>query len=219
MQFETSGYTVTRPLISEGECAVIIARLNALSGAGTRNILQAPWCAELARDIANNPKITPLMPRAAAAVQCTLFEKSPSQNWLVALHQDVSIPVAARVEDPALQGWSFKEGILFVQPPASVLEQLVAVRIQLDECEGAEGALRVVAGSHIYGRMRNDAAYALRDRTGETVCPVPRGAALVMRPLILHASSKLTTTGTRRVLHFLFGSRHLPLRLEWAFAV
>ena len=219
MQFETSGYALTRPLITEGECAAIIARIEALSGAGTRNILHAPWCSELARDLANHPEITSLMPRAAVAVQCTLFEKSPSRNWLVSLHQDVSIPVASRVDDPALHGWSRKEGVLFVQPPASVLEQLVAVRIQLDDCEAAEGALRVVAGSHVYGRMENDTAYALRDRTGETVCVVSRGAALVMRPLILHASSKLTTAGTRRVLHFLYGTRDLPLGLEWAFAV
>jgi len=40
-----------------------------------------------------------------------------------------------------------------------------------------------------------------------------------MRPLLLHASSKGTGTSRRRVLHFLFGPRDLPLGLQWQRAV
>jgi hypothetical protein len=42
---------------------------------------------------------------------------------------------------------------------------------------------------------------------------------LVMRPLLLHASSKATSLTPRRVLHFLFGPPSLPLGLEWQWAV
>jgi hypothetical protein len=41
---------------------------------------------------------------------------------------------------------------------------------------------------------------------------------LVMRPLVLHASSKATGTSKRRVLHILFGPPELPYGLEWAYA-
>ena len=74
----------------------------------------------------------------AVAVQCTYFEKSADRNWLVPIHQDLAIPVARRVEHPALRGWSHKEGSLFVQPPADVLAQLVAVRTL--DCKG-QGSL------------------------------------------------------------------------------
>jgi hypothetical protein len=40
-----------------------------------------------------------------------------------------------------------------------------------------------------------------------------------MRPLILHASSKATGAGERRVLHFLFGPPTLPHGLKWRLAV
>ncbi|HTE15602.1 MAG TPA: phytanoyl-CoA dioxygenase family protein [Burkholderiales bacterium] len=219
LQFETDGYAITPPLLTTDECAAITAQLSEQPSVCTRNALRSAWCAALARDLLNRPELAAIMPPAPVAVQCTLFEKSPSQNWLVALHQDVTIPVAKRVNHPTLQGWSRKEGSLFVQPPVSVLEELVAVRIQLDDCEGVEGVLRVVTKSHVYGRLEHEAAYALRDRTGETLCPVPRGGALVMRPLLLHASSKLSAPVTRRVLHFLYGSSHLPLGLDWAIAV
>jgi ectoine hydroxylase-related dioxygenase (phytanoyl-CoA dioxygenase family) len=106
-----------------------------------------------------------------------------------------------------------------VQPPVAVLEQLVAVRIHLDDCLVESGALRVVPQSHSQGRLSRERVEDLRRQNGETVVPVARGGALIMRPLILHASSKATSLAPRRVLHFVFGPPKLPLGLEWRWAV
>lgn len=154
-----------------------------------------------------------------AAVQCTWFEKSAERNWLVTIHQDLSIPVAVRVDHPALSGWSQKEGIQFVRAPLEVLEKLVAVRIHLDPCGIDDGPLRVVPGSHVQGILSDEQALALRLAGGETVCVAPAGAALVMRPLLLHASSKGSGASARRVLHFVFGPRELPHGLAWNMAL
>ncbi|MDA2933344.1 hypothetical protein MYX82_03265 [Acidobacteria bacterium AH-259-D05] len=53
----------------------------------------------------------------------------------------------------------------------------------------------------------------------ETTCVVPKGGVLVMRPLLLHASSKSITIEPRRVLHFLLGPPQLPHGLRWRDAV
>jgi hypothetical protein len=74
----------------------------------------------------------------------------------------------------------------------------------------------VVAGSHRQGRIDDARAIALRNDLGTVACPLPRGAAMLMRPLLLHASSKATGTSQRRVLHFLFGPPQLPFGLAWA---
>src|SRR5206468_2398213 len=111
------------------------------------------------------------------AVQCTLFDKSPTRNWLVALHQDLSIPVRERITHPDCTGWSEKEGVLFVQPPLSVLESLVAVRVHLDECGPGAGPLRVVPGSHRHGRLSDSEARHQRQTNGETECFAKRGDA------------------------------------------
>jgi ectoine hydroxylase-related dioxygenase (phytanoyl-CoA dioxygenase family) len=153
------------------------------------------------------------------AVQCTLFDKSPDRNWLVALHQDLSIPVRERVESAECSGWSEKEGHLYVQPPVNVLERLVAVRVHIDDCPAESGALRVVPHSHMEGRVDPSQADALRQHHGETVIPVAKGGVLLIRPLLLHASSKATSLTPRRVLHFVFGPPALPLGLEWRWAV
>ncbi len=204
-----------------GYCDVLASQIEAIetSGAGSRAMLENPWCMELAQQLRADLRIGSLLPAQAVAVQCTLFDKSPTKNWLVALHQDLSIAVKARVEGQECSGWSEKEGQVYVQPPVAVLEQLVAVRIHIDDCPEESGALRVIPKSHSEGRLSQGRGKELRGRYSELVVPVARGGALVMRPLILHASSKATEPSPRRVLHFVFGPRNLPLGLQWRWAV
>jgi len=220
-EFKKSGYFVIPGVID----AVMSRQLGSFLGTGTkggvgsRNLLDQTWCARLAAALREDKRLRSLLPRGAVAVQCTLFDKSAAKNWLVALHQDLSIPVGEQVESPELSGWSEKEGQLYVQPPIKVLEQLVAVRVHIDDCPPESGALKVVPGSHLQGHLDQKRAEALRQQLGEVAVPMSQGGALVMRPLILHASSKATQPAPRRVLHYVFGPRVLPLGLRWKWAV
>jgi ectoine hydroxylase-related dioxygenase (phytanoyl-CoA dioxygenase family) len=100
-----------------------------------------------------------------------------------------------------------------------VLESLIAVRIHLDACTAADGPLQVVPRSHVCGAIAPGAAAELRAAQGAVTCTVDLGDALVLRPLLLHASSKATGSSMRRVLHFLFGPPELPYGLRWQHAV
>lgn len=219
-QFEQQGFAVVAAVASAQELAPVLRALDglALVGAGTRNILRSAWCETLATQLRTHPRIAQLLPPTHRAVQCTCFEKSRATNWLVTLHQDLSIPVAERVAHPAWSGWSGwseKEGALYVQPPPSVLQDLVAVRLHIDPCGPDDGPLRVVPGTHSMGIVPAEAGPALRDTHGEVTCLAAPGDAVVMRPLALHASSKSTGQSRRRVLHFLFGPPDLPHGLRW----
>lgn len=77
----------------------------------------------------------------------------------------------------------------------------------------------VVMGSHRAAQLDRQHAERLRAERAEMVIPARRGGALIMRPLILHASSKGTTKRLRRVLHFVYGPRQLPRGLAWRIAV
>src|SRR5438105_2636370 len=131
-QLADVGYAVIPGLIEQDDICDLIHNLR-VSGAGMRRILDTPWCATLAGRIARE---------RAVAVQCTLFSKSTEANWLVPLHQDLSIPVAERVNSEQCSGWSEKEGELFMQPPVCVLEQLLTIRLHLEDCDEQNGALR-----------------------------------------------------------------------------
>lgn len=219
------GYACWPGAVGPARAAALAARLadsddDADGSAGDRDLLRERWCGELAARLRRRLVAAGALAADAVAVQCTLFRKSAGRNWKVALHQDLSIPVAARVEDARLSAWSRKQGRDFVQAPVELLERLLAVRLHLDDCGAHDGPLRVVAGSHRCGRLDPAAALALRAQRGETECRARRGDLLIMRPLLLHASSKATRpAGRRRVLHFLFGPREPGYALHWSPAI
>ena len=220
-EIDDAGFALVPRVLTDAECerfAAEVTRSSSASG-GTRRLLGNDWCRSLASQLRQHALLKPLLHPSYVAVQCTYFEKSSSRNWLVPVHQDLSIPVAERVEHSDLSGWSEKEGSLFVQAPVGILQQLLAVRVHLDGCAENDGPLRVVPGSHALGRVDAEAAVAARLSSPEFVCSAPRGSVLAMRPLLLHSSSKATGTSLRRVLHFLFGPKSLPLGLRWQDAV
>jgi ectoine hydroxylase-related dioxygenase (phytanoyl-CoA dioxygenase family) len=212
-----AGYAVIADLVDGAELAEIARFADGLvcDRASTRRLIELPWCRELAARLMRDERLSGILSTAVIPVQCTLFVKSIESNWLVALHQDLSIPVAEHVESPGCQGWSEKEGELFVQPPVSVLDTVLALRLHLDDCKERNGALRVVPGSHRLGRLTTAEAIQAKDERGEVCIEVPRGGAMLMRPLLLHASSKVSIARVRRVLHFVFAPAELPGALRW----
>src|SRR5258708_288316 len=143
---EQNGYVIAPSILGPGEASSIESALSQVptTGAGTRNLPEFDWCRRIVEHLRAAPGLRNLLSGSSVAVQCTLFDKTPDQNWLVALHQDLNIPVNARVEHPDLGVWSMKEGKTFVQPPDELLAQLVAVRVHIDECGPENGPLRVV---------------------------------------------------------------------------
>lgn len=215
--FDSQGFETVERVLTAGDCDAIEAEAfpAGRTSAGTRGMLAEPWCRSLVDRLRRHDGIARRVPSGFVAVQCTSFEKSREGNWLVPWHQDLSILVADRVEHPDLRGWSEKEGVPFVQPPDALLAELVAVRVHLDRCGPDDGPLRVAPGSHRLGRIDPHSVPTARRATAEVACLADRGDALLMRPLLLHASSRATGTSRRRVLHFLFGPAELPLGLRW----
>lgn len=187
--------------------------------AGSRNLLEEDWCRHLVAPLRSRLRSLELLSADAVAVQCTLFRKTPDCNWKVPYHQDLSVPVAAGIADSALSGWSVKEDGHYVQAPADLLDALLAVRLHLDACGDGDGVLRVVPGSHRRGRLGQHHIAAMDKRQTEVMCTADVGDLVVMRPLLLHASSKAERPRGRRVLHFLFAPRQPGNGLQWRTAV
>jgi Phytanoyl-CoA dioxygenase (PhyH) len=204
--FFRDGFTILPPLLTSEACDAVIAAVEAapLTGAGSRKLLSLDAVASLGRLLANCPSIAALLPLGAQAVQCTLFSKSDGSTWSVTPHQDLSMPAHERHDVAGWSGWSRKEGVWFVQPPVAVLEQMVAVRLQLDDNAADTGPLEVVPGTHVLGRLPGDAIRTAA-AAGKVPCVVERGGVVVLRPLLIHSSAKGRSAGSRRVLHFLYG--------------
>ncbi len=181
-----------------------------------RNVLSASASArEVARSAAIRALVEPVLGPGCVAVRGILFDKTPSANWNVVWHQDLSLAVRERVDIDGLGPWSVKAGIAHVQPPAEVLEKMLTVRLHLDTCHETNGPLRVLPGTQTMGRLSPVRIAELRREIPERVCTVNAGGVLLMRPLLLHASSDATAPEHRRVLHIEFAAGFLPCPLEW----
>ena len=157
--------------------------------------------------------LTGLFPAGGQLVKAIYFDKPAGSNWLVPWHQDLMINVNQRADLPGFGPWTSKAEGVSVQPPVAVLENVVTLRLHLDDCDATNGALRVVPGSHRHGVVP---AAAIAGHTAHaTTCAVPAGGAMLVKPLLLHASSRSTSPRPRRVMHLEFASVELPQELFW----
>jgi ectoine hydroxylase-related dioxygenase (phytanoyl-CoA dioxygenase family) len=130
------------------------------------------------------------------------FDKPGDSNWFVPYHQDFTISVDKRLKLDGYGLWTTKQNQFAVQPPLNILEDNFTIRINLDEANGENGALKVVPTSHLKGIYR--AEKIDWNEESEFQCHVKVGGVMFMKPLLLHASNRTTNGMKRRVIHIEF---------------
>jgi ectoine hydroxylase-related dioxygenase (phytanoyl-CoA dioxygenase family) len=94
------------------------------------------------------------------------------------------------------------------------MANMLAIRLRLDESHEDNGPLRVIPGSHKAGCLSAEEIATWKEQQN-VICTVPRGGAILMRPLLVHASSSCAKPEPRRVIHLEFAAENLPGGLEW----
>jgi ectoine hydroxylase-related dioxygenase (phytanoyl-CoA dioxygenase family) len=184
---------------------------------GIRNLLSiVPSLRSLASSPSIRSLVDPIVGPQAQIVRGTFFDKTPDANWKVPWHQDLTIAVRQRKEVADFNCWTMKAGIINVQPPSFVLDEVLTLRLHLDATNEDSGALKVIPGSHKSGRLSGDEIQKIRHETKSVVCSAEKGDVLAMRPLLLHSSSVSNNASHRRVIHLEFCAVDLPCGLEWS---
>lgn len=228
-QVQDNGYAIVRNLISDDdvrdlrvaiEHARSSANPSAVSNAsgvyGLRNLLDVvPEISCLPALPAISQTLDELFDSPAFLVRATLFDKTEGAYWGVFWHQDLSIAVKQKIQTEGFDSWTRKAGVDCVQPPVEIMERIRAVRIHLDDCGADQGALRVLPSTHRMNRLTDRECRALQSGRQEVVCDVCAGDAVIMCPLLLHASSPMSSGTRRRVIHMEFADFALPSHLEW----
>ena len=214
----TGGWAITPPVVPQLAIDRLVKTLEPLgkNRGGLRNLFDtAPAVVDLARSDAVRSVAEAVLGPHCFATRAILFDKTPTANWKIVWHQDLTIAVRDRASLPGFGPWTEKEGVTHVQPPEELLERMLAVRVHLDCCDADNGPVRVLSGSHRVGRLSAAAIDDWRSTRPSVDCLVERGGILAFRPLVLHASSAATSPSRRRVLHFEFAAEGLPAPLEW----
>jgi ectoine hydroxylase-related dioxygenase (phytanoyl-CoA dioxygenase family) len=224
----TNGFTIVDRYLDLDSIESLIQDLTVLdltaSRAGVRNILElVPSIRELAQSQKIRALLEPILGDTARLVRGIFFDKQPGVNWKVPWHQDLTIAVKQQMDLPDYHPWSVKLGVPHVRPPIAILEQMLTVRIHLDRADESNGALKVIPNSHSHGRL-TDLEIDRQKQTNLVVSiDCEAGGILLMRPLLLHASSMATRSNQstanspmhRRVIHLEYAATQLAQGLEW----
>lgn len=199
------GFFIENRVLSSDECSLLTDALSKSRNkgirAGVRNLMSNPAVRSLAYDDRLRCLAGRFIGSSAVPYRATLFEKSGRANWLVIWHQDTVLPLEHRFDSPEWGPWSSKAGILYAHAPARALDRVIALRIHLDASTELNGPLRVIPGSYSLGVLPEQDAIKHAYKAAQVECLAPQGGVIAMRPLLIHASSKVNADLPRRVLH------------------
>ena len=189
------------------ETSVGAVRTSAQEVYGARGLLAArsellPLFIELGLDtIARVALGVPAFP-----IDAVFLDKHAELNWAVPAHQDVVVPVPASAVLPGGRRSRRRNGVTYGEPGDEVLDELVALRVHLDEAGADSGGLCVLDASHRRGRLPDAEIRRIGLETyRQTQCSA--GDVLLMKPLTVHRSLRSATPARRRVLQVLYAPR------------
>ena len=225
-EIDEFGFANVPDFIGEEKIVELISSLSKISGRfknkrpdavyGVRNLLNLSAETRILTESSEVKSLVEnILGENARAVRAIFFDKTPEANWKVPWHQDLTIAVKEKRDTEGYTAWTRKADIQHVQPPVSILENMLAVRIHLDDNDETNGVLKVIPKSHKSGRLSAEDIQNLKTNENVKICRTKRGEAFLMRPLLVHSSSAGTRPTHRRVIHIEYAAENLPNNLEW----
>jgi ectoine hydroxylase-related dioxygenase (phytanoyl-CoA dioxygenase family) len=220
-EFASDGVEIRRGVLLPAEILAVKSDISLdnekLQRSGIRNLEKR--FESIAR-LATSPTVVSIAKSRLGATPCLVralfFDKTPERNWSVPWHQDKTVTLSKRADMAGWGPWSLKDGVCHVQAPCEVLNQMITIRLHIDPANETSGCLKVIAGSHRLGLVKQEAIAAVVARAAPVACVVAAGDAVIMRPHILHSSGKSTGSAHRRVVHLEYSSFMLPDGVCWA---
>ena len=151
----------------------------------------------------------------AIPVRLVAFNKSNKKNWAVSWHQDRIISVFKKENVRGYSNWSRKAGLWHCEPPENILENMLAIRVHLDDADSQTGALEILKGSHKFGKVTADQIKNIVDNCAPMTCSAKTGDILIMKMLTLHRSKPSMRDAPRRAIRIDYSADLLPPPLQW----
>ena len=213
----TNGFLLADVGLTHQQCQYLADAIPAVAhGHGRiRGLMQHPAVAQLLLHQRLGGYLWSVAGRDLVAVNATLFEKTSELAWRVGWHQDRVIAVRERMQVVGYGPWFVKAGVPYAEAPTAVLEQMLALRIYLDDTDSESSALHVISGSHRSGKLPDEELSDLVAKSHAIEIDVAKGGILLTRPLLIHASSMAHSPERRRVLLIELAPAEAISPLQW----
>ena len=212
--FENCGRVWLRNAVSEEDLKLLDNAATASTKAGQRLDVSKQLKAALSEESSLIRAVRRLSPNAVP-VRIVAFNKSERANWGVPWHQDRVIAVTEKAEIAGYNNWTKKSGTWHCEPPLSILDEMLFVRIHLDDNDHSNGAMEIAVGSHSNGFVPSAEAERVAKSFPIETCEAKRGDVLILKMLTLHSSKPAQIQSGRRVFRIDFSSTQLPPPLSW----
>ena len=226
-QLESDGYCLVPSVFDQSTVEALREKIESANRTDIESALKSRGTVFAARNLidsipdllasVDSPALRELLTQTLGAdfglVRALYFDKPSDRSWNLPLHKDLTIAV----KDNSLPTTHFskptrKAGVDHVEASQTVLENMLTLRIHLDQVTESNGPLEVVPGSHQSGKQ-NEATP--NDRV-KILCDA--GDVLAMRPMLSHGSGHTDPEGNlrRRILHLEFcGTELLSDGFQW----
>ena len=212
-QFEHDGFVWLRNALSPAQIDALLQASTLNDRPGGRAGADSPLF-QLVEGGPTSAAIREIWPDMVA-VRLVSFDKNPQTNWGVPWHQDRIIAVQERHDLPEFVAWTRKSSAWHCEPPTDLLQEMLFVRVHLDDNTAENGAMQFAPGSHRLGKVPTETAGQVARKFKTETSQAKAGDILVLKMLTLHRSRPAPTADHRRVLRVDFAPCPLPLPLCW----
>lgn len=213
---EKEGRLWARAALNTHDLELLEKALGSQTGAGSR----LDWSDALIDAAGVSSKLNDLARRVlvgAKPVRFIFFNKTPDVNWSLPWHQDRVIAVENKTEAKGFNHWSQKAGTWHCEPPVEVLENMIFVRVHLDDTNEVNGSLEISIGSHKFGKILSGDIENTVARLPKEMCSSKRGDVLFVKALTLHRSMVSRSSAPRRALRIDYANHDLPHPMVWKY--
>ena len=155
-----------------------------------------------------------LLGGGANAFSAFFLDKTRESNWQMPWHQNLRLPVEVD-STHSYAGAMVEHGVPHIIPEAAYLNNVLIVRIALDDQSLTNGALEFVPRSHRLGIL-SDAETSAVGATEPSVCPqLSTGDIFFFKALLVHRSRESQSNNRRRVLQLEYSAGPPPGGHRW----
>lgn len=220
MSFHTNGFEIRRNFISKSNIEAIKNEVKNSHEIDIKHgIRSADKKINSIKTLANSKELINLadsiLGSTPSIVRVIFFDKTPDKNWLVAWHQDKTVVLNKKLDIEGWENWTIKDSAHHAQPPLDVLNKMVTFRLHLDDADRNNGCLKIIPQSHKLGLLSHSELTDVVNNQEPYLCEVKAGDLVIMKPHIIHSSSKSLKPVHRRVVHIEYSNYPLPSTLEW----
>jgi hypothetical protein len=182
----------------------------------SRGILRVPIISSLARLPEVRSIASSVLGGEAYCVEAELIDASAKGARDMPWRQEFTLPFRAQVSSPEFGPWTQIDGVWIARAPRWLLASTTKIVLSLDERWDEDAPDHLIPGSHVE-QFPDESSKLTRVRRGPVASPQPpRGGALAMSPLILHARRAQIGAWPMRQVVLRFATGALPGGLQWS---